>query len=135
MLLAALLKRRVMRKRLGSHLVWAALPGLIGLVGCNAPAARTRTARREGRINYWLNVAAERERQGADRVAAGVREVGRIWNDDAFKTRRDMREVRRLIVEKTRRWQLRQPAFQGEIARYLAGKPRNIEPTAINLFF
>ncbi|MBN1344291.1 MAG: hypothetical protein JXQ73_16510 [Phycisphaerae bacterium] len=124
-----------MRRRLFDISVLAVLCGVVLTAGCSAPAAQRKLAERDARINYWLSEAAQRERIGDDRVAAGVREMGHIWNEDAFKTRRDVREVQRLIVEETLRWQRRQPAFQAEIAKELAGKPQNIEPVAIRMFY
>jgi hypothetical protein len=116
-------------------MVLAVLAGLGFQVGCNDPVARRETARRRERIALWLGEAADRERIGSARVKAAFREAGRIWRQDASRTRQNDRELRELISWEQRRWQRRQPAFRAKIEKELAGKPEHVRPTAVRMFF
>jgi hypothetical protein len=105
------------------------------LIGCNDPAARTMTLEREQRVRYWLGEFATREREGSGRVNADLREIDRLWNEDMDKTQQNGLRVQHWVNEDLQRWDERKHAFPVVIQQEINGKPQNIRPTAILMFF
>lgn len=105
------------------------------LPGCEDPAARKMVAFREAKTKAMLTEAAQAERAGSGKLKAAMNEIRHQWEVEKRMTRENQRELYLWFATEQRRWEMRQPDYKQRIAEELGGRPENIRPTAIQMFF
>ena len=113
----------------------AALPALTA--GCqHRQMAERRAQMRRESLGYVVDSIVRSEASRPARMNDTFGAIDRKWRLDVENTRRNGELVVEFFERDFRRWEQQQPEYRGAIERlFLHGKPENIEPTAIILFW
>lgn len=123
-------------KRCGRFYVIASVVVLSLSAGCqHQQKADRRVAQRLENIRGVAEYVAKDGSRRSAKLAEMGRRIDREARRDAAKLARDVREVNRLAALDVRRWNERQPVYRKSIAREFWGKPQNIEPVFIDMFY
>ena len=124
-----------MHRKRTSTIVTAA--ALAAVTGCqHQQMAERRAQMRRDNVDYVVDSIVRSEASRPGRVDNTVGLIERRWRLDVENTRRNGELVHEYFERDFQRWEDRQPAYRSAIERLiLRGKPENIEPTAIILFW
>lgn len=116
---------------------WLCMPAMLAaVVGCQPERlAQSRMERRGANLRWAAGKLADREQKSVVWLDRDWRYIQDRLELDAARTDRDLAELDSMIRRDIDRWNARQPVYLREAERILRGKPENIEPTAIWLFY